>query len=237
MCAKNVRNETKRERRGMISADTFRRLYLLNVVARFARGSYGLKRLHKITYIAERKQNGLRPFEFKKHHHGQYSETLDEVKDQLISLGLVIAVPLDTTVKMTLKLHDGKTVEWLEGGLRYIVSDPAAMALFTKAFNAISPEGMSTVRSAIRSFGYLPEQELIELCYAFPEFNEVDFGETIFESNLPDMLEVSCLSEEECEDLEIALSPKFILAMKKIVEGIDNSKLDLERVKEVEIPI
>ena len=37
----------------VISADTFRRLYLFNVVAGFGRGSYGLKRLHKVTYVAE----------------------------------------------------------------------------------------------------------------------------------------------------------------------------------------
>jgi len=230
-------DELREERGSMISADTFRRLYLLNVIAGFARGSYGLKRLHKITYIIERKQNKLRPFEFKKYHYGQYSETLDEIKEQLISLGLVIPIPLDTSVRMTLKLQDDKTIEWLEGGIRYTVSDPHAMAFFMRAFRTISPDGVAAVRSAIRAFGYLSEQELLEHCYAFPEFNEVEFEETIFESNLPDRLEVPNLSEDECEELEMALSPKFISAMRKIVEGIDNSKLDLERVKEVEIPI
>lgn len=237
MSQKRIADELREERRGMISAETFRRLYLLNVIAGFSRGSYGAKRLHKIAYIAEREQNKLRPFEFKKYHYGQYSETLEEIKEQLISLGLVIPIPLDTSVRMRLKLQDDKTIEWLEGGIRYIVSDPGAMAFFRQAFRTISPDGMAAVRSAIRAFGYLPEQELIERCYAFPEFSEVEFEESIFESNLPDTLEAPNLSEDECEELEMALSLKFIAAMKKIVEGMDNSKLDLERVKEVETPL
>jgi hypothetical protein len=220
-----------------ISSDTFKRLYLLNVIAGFRRGSYGLKRLHKVTYIAERKQSALRPFEFKKYYHGQYSDTLDEIKDQLISLGLIVAIPLDTSMKMRLRLSNDKTIEWLEGGQRYIAGDPDAVAFLTRAFEAISPEEMSIIRSTIKEFGYLPEQELLELCYAFPEFNKTEFEDTIIDSDLPDRLGISKLSEDECEELEMALSPKFVSAMKRIAEAMDNSKLDLNRVKEVEVPI
>ena len=238
MGQERIADELRGERGGVISADTFRRLFLLNVIANFRRGSYGLKRLHKVTYIAERSQKmNLRPFEFKKYHHGQYSETLDEIKDQLITLGLVLATPLDTSIRTIFRLADGKTVEWLEGGTRYTVSDPEAIAFFTQIFASILPEGLATVRYAVRKFGYLPEQELLDQCYAFPEFNEADFEEMLFVSNLPDMIEAPNLSEDECEELEMALSPKFIAAMKKIVEGMDNSKLDLERVKEGEVPV
>lgn len=231
-------DELQEERGGMISADTFRRLFLLSIIASFRRGSYGLKRLHKVTYAAERGQKiSLRPFEFKKYHHGQYSETLDEIKDQLISLGLVVATPLDTTIKTIFRLPDGKTIELLEGGTHYTISDPDSIVFFTRAFATISPDGWAAVRYAVRMFGYLPEQELLDRCYALPEFSEANFEEILFESNLPDRLEVPNLSEEECEELEMALSPKFITAMRKIVEGMDDSKLDLERVKEVETPV
>lgn len=229
--------ETLEEKGGTISSDTFRRIYLLSLIGNFRRGVYGSKRLHKVMYIAERKQSRLRPFEFKKYHYGQYSETLDEIKDQLISLGLVVAIPLDTSVKMTIKLPDDKTIDWLEGGVRYMISDPDVVAFFIKAFKTISPEGMSAVRSAIKTFGYLPEQELIERCYAFPEFNQVEFEQTIFEPNLPDSLEIPNLSEDECEELEMALSPKFVSSMRRIIHGMDNSALNLEQVKQVEIPI
>jgi len=230
-------DEMLKEKGGAISADTFKRLYLLTMLAGFARGSYGLKRLHKVTYIAERKQKKLRPFEFKKFHHGQYSETLDEILDQLISIGLITPIPLDTSVRMRTQLPDDRTIEWLEGGMRYVVSDPEATTFFTRIFKSISPDEISAMRSVIEEYGYLPEQELLERCYKFPEFKKVIFEETIFESNLPDTVEAPNLSEDECEELEMALSPKFISAMRKIVEGMDSSKLDLGRVKEVETPV
>lgn len=63
-----------------ISADTFKRIYLLSMVASFSRGVYGAKRLQKVTYLAERKRPDVRPFEFKKYHYGQFSETLEETK-------------------------------------------------------------------------------------------------------------------------------------------------------------
>jgi len=226
------------EKGGTISPDTFRRLFLLSVIANFKRGSYGLKRLHKVTYIVERSQKmKLRPFEFKKYHHGQYSETLDEIINQLITLGLVIATPLDTTIRTIFRLPDGKTIEWLEGGTRFTVSDPEAIAFVTRAFATIMPEGIAAVRYAVRTFGYLPESELLDRCYALPEFNKASFEEIIFDSNLPDEIEVPNLSEDECEELEMALNPKFISAMKKIVEGMEKSKLDLKRVKEVGAPV
>lgn len=230
-------NENKALKKCSISSDIFRQLYLLSIIARFSRGSYGSKRLHKVTYIAERRQKKLRPFEFKKYHYGQYSETLEETKDQLITLGLVNAIPLDTSLKMTFKLPDGKATEWYEGGVRYTISNRDTARFFIDAFNEISPDLLSTIYYTVKKFGYLPEQELIEQCYAFPEFNEAEFGETIFESNLPDRIEVTNLSEDECEELETALSTKFISAMKRIIEGMDSSELDLKRVKEVEIPV
>lgn len=231
-------DEVTEEKGGTISPDTFRRLFLLIVIANFRRGSYGLKRLHKVTYIAERSQKmKLRPFEFKKYHHGQYSETLDEIISQLITLGLVVATPLNTTIRTIFRLPDGKTIEWLEGGTRFAVSDPEAVAFVTRAFAAITPEGIATVRYAVRTFGYLPESELLDRCYALPEFNKASFGETIFDSNLPDEIEAPNLSEDECEELEMVLNPKFISAMKKVIQGMDKSTLDLEQVKRVEIPV
>jgi len=221
----------------VISADTFRRLYLLNVVAGFARGSYGAKRLHKITYISERENGKLRPFEFKKYHYGQYSDTMEEIKDQLLSLGLVSAIPLNSRVSIKFRLPDDKVIELVEGGTRYAISDPEAMGYFTQAFKRISPDGLTAIRSAIETYGYLSEQELLERCYAFPEFKKAEFEDTLIDTSLPDNLETPKLSDEECEELEMALNPSFISSMKQIVDGIDKSTLNLEQVKKVEAPI
>ena len=231
------KQDQKEQQLRTISADTFKRMYLLSMVAGFSRGVYGAKRLQKITYLVERKQMDIRPFEFKKYHYGQFSETLEEIKEQLISLGLIAAIPLNASVKISLRLPDDKTVEWLEGGVRYIISDPQITQSLVQTFQLISPNLMLAIRSTIRSFGYLPEQELIERCYALPEFIEADFEDTLFESNISDRIEVTNLNEDTCEEMEMALSPKFVVAMKKIVEGIENSRLDLEKVRKVAVPV
>ncbi len=219
-----------------ISAETFKRVYLLSIVASFSRGVYGGKRLQKVTYLAEKKRPTLRPFEFKKYHYGQFSETLEEVKDQLISLGLIAAIPLSTSMRLSITLDD-KTIEWLEGGLRYIVTDTDVVASLVRAFESVSPDLMAAIRSTIRTYGYLPEQELIERCYDLPEFKEAGFEDLLLDSNLPDKVETTNLDEDSCEELDMALSPRFIVSMKRIAEGLEDSRLDLSKVAEGEVPV
>jgi len=219
-----------------ISADTFRRIYLLAIIAGFSRGVYGGKRLQKVTYLTERKRPSLRPFEFKKYIYGQFSETLEEVKEQLISLGLIAALPLHTSMKMTTKLDD-RIGEWLEGGLRYVVTDQQAVASLLESFLAMSPELVSAIRSTIKEFGYLPEQELIERCYDLPEFKKTDFEELLLEANLPAKVETTNLNEDSCEELDMALSPNFIVSMKRIADGLEDSRLDIEKVAKGGVPV
>lgn len=219
-----------------ISSDTFRRIYLLSIIASFSRGVYGAKRLQKIAYLTERKRPALRPFEFKKYHYGQFSETLEEIKEQLISLGLIAAIPLSTNVRLSVKFDD-KTVEWLEGGLRYIVTDTEAVASLVRTFGSLAPDLISAMRSIIRTYGYLPEQELIERCYDLPEFKEAEFEDLLVGANLPDKVETTNLDEDSCEELDIALSPTFIVSMKKIAEGLEASRLDLSKVVKGEVPV
>lgn len=219
-----------------ISAETFKRVYLLSIVASFSRGVYGGKRLQKVTYLAEKKRPTLRPFEFKKYHYGQFSETLEEVKEQLISLGLIAAIPLNTSMRLSIRIDD-KTIEYLEGGLRYVVTDEEAAALLVKAFTSVSPDLMSAIRSTIKTYGYLPEQELIERCYELPEFKEAEFEELLLDANLPDKVETTNLDEDSCEELDMALSPRFIVSMKRIAEGLENSRLELDKVAKGEVPV
>lgn len=226
------RNKEKimEEKECSISSDTFRRLYLLNIISGFRRGAYGLKRLHKISYISERQLEESRPFEFKRYYHGQYSETLDMVKDQLISLGLVAALPLDTAKVIRFETPDEKSIDLTIGGNTYIVIAPEVMGFYRDAFARISPELKEAVHRAIQQYGYLPEEELLRRCYDFPEFVETDFDNTIFESSLPDRVATPNLSPEDCEELELSLNPKFTSAMVKIVEGIERSKIAWDRI-------
>ena len=214
-----------------ISADTFRRICLLNIVDAFRLGSYGSKRLHKIAYIAERDPKQIKPFEFKRHLFGQYSETLDMVKDQLISMGYIAALPLDTAKTMYLKLPDGKSIELTMGGNRYVITNRALMDFYRHALAHIYPSFQSAIRQVIYDYGYLQEDELITRCYDFPEFVKTEPDQIIFDSNLPEQIEVPNLSIDDCDELELSLNPRFIPAMARIIEGLEQSKIDFDRIE------
>ncbi len=220
-----------------ISSDTFKRLYLLNIIAAFDRGSYGLKRLHKVTYIAERQDEKIRPFEFKKYHQGQYSETLDIIKDQLMSGGLVGALPLDTARVIRLQLPDDTSFDMIMGGNKYVIPDRVITDFYQDSFKRISPTSQATIKQTVQEYGYLPEDELVKRCYDFPEFVNTEFDSIIFESTLPDRIETPTLTPDECEELELSLNPIFISAMVNIVDGMDKSKLDLSRIEIIGTPI
>lgn len=202
-----------------LSKDTFKRLFLLYVIDQFKNGVYGKKRLHKIVYTIERDEN-LKPFEFKKYHHGQYSENLDEIQDQLLATGHISAAPLKTKQVD----REGNKFELVDKNL------PTYLATFMEK---IAPKIKRKVDRIIKEYGYLPEKELVELAYKFPEFAHVAFGDTIFEENLPDYLPVKNLSEDDLEELEIGLNPVFVIALRRLDEASRRSDFDPKKVKKV----
>ena len=222
------------QERNTISADTFRRICLLNIVDGFRVGSYGAKRLHKIAYIAERDREQIKPFEFKRYIFGQYSETLDMIKDQLISMGYIAVVPLDTVKTMYLELSNGKSVEFTTGGNMYVITNRALMDLYRDALAHICSSFQTAIFQAIRDYGSLQEDELVARCYDFPEFVKTEPDQTIFDSNLPEQIEVPDLSIDDCDELELSLNPRFIPAMAKIIEGLEQSKIDFDRIEVID---
>ena len=213
---------------GKISAFTLRRVYLLYLLGRFQRGAYGLKRVHKVAYIAERESKAIRPFEFKRYHFGQYSESLDDIKDQLQSMGFVAALPLDTA--WTLKIEDE---DYTLGGNRFIVTDQSEMEFYRRVLAAVSEDLPRTIDDAVNRYGYLTERRLMELCYAFPEFQGLGQGEVIFESNAPDQIEID-LSDDECDDLELSLRPELVVQMLRLTEVLERTDIDWDKVTHVE---
>lgn len=237
MCEERIPHEVSEEIGGTISADAFRRICLLNIIDDFRLGAYGLKRLHKVAYIAERDLQQMKPFEFKRYIHGQYSETLDVVKDQLISLGYIAAIPLDTTETVHFKLPDGKVVDLTTGGNRYVITDGTLMDFYQDALARVSRVLLDAIRKAIHEYGYLREDELLRRCYDFPEFVRTGFEDIIFDSDLPDQIEIAGLSQDDCDELELSLNPKFIPAMAKIIKATEQSSINVDRIATIEPPL
>jgi uncharacterized protein YwgA len=199
-----------------ISADVFRRLYLLCLVAAFENGVYGALRLQKVAYAIER-ETSKKPFQFKHAPYGQYSEDLEDIKEQLISMGYISAIPLSASSK----------------GNRYVLTEKAIKDRFNALLERLDPDLKNRMLQIIRKIGYLEEKELRHYAYTFEEFINSDMNDILIESNLPEMLKVEGLLQDDCEELELALNPNFISAMSKIVQGLEESNIDWDQVKKV----
>lgn len=202
-----------------IRKGTFKKLCLLYAVGKFQTGVYGKKRLHKVVYIAQR-DSETRPFEFKKHHYGQYSDSMDDTLDQLLGMGYLVATPLDVTGPG----HQGNKYELAAQDLhRY----------FSLFLQRVDPGLKRKIDKSIKNFGYLPEHELIEKVYQFPEFIHADPEEVILGEQLPDCLQARNMKAEDIEELEISLNPRFVNLLNRLDSAVEQSDFDPEKVKKV----
>lgn len=202
-----------------MNKESFKKLFLLYVVSRFKKGVYGKKRLHKIVYIAERELD-IRPFEFKKYHFGQYSDSMDEVLEQLLSMGYLVATPLET-----------KSADHF--GNKFELADTDLGGYYSLFIEKIHPRLAKIVDKILNDYGYLPESELLEKVYQFPEFARARGEDIIFDEQLPDCLEVKDLGDEDIEELEISLNPKFINLLKRMDKAFEQGDFDPQKVKRV----
>lgn len=198
---------------GIISKATLQRLFLLSVLEQFKNGVYGAKRLQKVIYFIE-KNIDIQPFGYKRYQYGQYSEELDEIKEQLMSMCYVSATPLD-------KGH----------GNRYSLTNKASR--FDTILESLFPGSKQKIKSIVEEIGYLSEEDLVKLAYQNSNLKKAGFNKTIIKSNLPEELTIKNLSDEECEDLELILNPNFIHFSTKIKEALDSGKLDIDKVEKV----
>jgi hypothetical protein len=202
-----------------ISKETFKKLFLLYTTSLFHDGVYGKKRLHKIVYIIER-DFYLKPFEFKKYFYGQYSDTMDDIQDQLLSMGYMTAYPLETTSPE----HSGNKFE---------LADKDLGQYYSTFMEKINSSLTKKIIDTINEFGYLKEEELVEKAYSFPEFIHAKPEEVIFKEELPERMQVKDLSEEDIEELEISFNPRFVNLLNRLDNVFEQEEFDPQKVKKV----
>jgi hypothetical protein len=202
-----------------ISSNTFRSIYLIVVIGGFKNGVFGLKRLQKITYLSE-VDSPIKPYTFKRHFYGQYSEELANTNNQLIQLNYV---------SHNLLLGSQCSV--------YSISKTIDISYYRDILKKIDPELVERISETIDEFGYLSEEKLIELCYSLPSFKGKNSGDVVLESVIPDKVEITGLNLQQCEELELAFSAPFINSMLQIVEGMENTTIDFNKVNKVAIRI
>lgn len=195
---------------GVISKDTFKRLFLLYLINEFKDGAYGKLRLSKIAYFIARKFD-LKIFEYKWYHYGQFSENLSDILEQLISMGYITSLPLDT-----------------EKGNKYTVR--SEIQDYSSIISTI-PGLIEKTKEIVGTWGYASEEKIINEAYGFDEVKGLKCNDMIFYENLPDEIELKNLDEEICEELDLAFNPRFIASMEKINKGIEASDFDISKVK------
>jgi uncharacterized protein YwgA len=179
---------------GTISKDTFKRLFLLYTIGQFKKGVYGRLRLNKVIYFATKDARKI-PFTFRYDHYGQHSKDLDDVNEQLLSMKYNTAIPLES----------GQ-------GNRYALTSKDHMEFYGIALSCIDSHLKEKVDKVVQDLGYEPEVDLKKKAYMDPLFLESEEGDVLLEENLKERIDVD-LPEDDCEDLELSLDPKFISAM------------------------
>lgn len=195
-----------------ISEGTFRRLFLVSTISGFPRGCMGSLRLQKVVYTASHECEA-RPFTYLHYHHGQFSRDLSICVGELKALGLV-----------------EETREGGDATCFRLVQSPEIDS-FTSAGKRLIPHCEEAVKRAVRTVGMLKEPDLYRQAHEDPALERTQFGEVILESNLGSVDLLIDLPSEDAEDLELALSPRFVAAVRSLDRTLSSGALDLSRVQ------
>ncbi len=200
---------------GKIEKETFKRLYTLYFISKFKDGVYGSTRLQKSMYEAL-KNSDIKPFKFQYYNHGQFSFDLFFILEQLLSMGYLKAVPLDCGT-----------------GNHYEISQFIKIDDFQNIIDNVQFASLiANTEKAIDEIGYLGLDEIIKIAYKEIEELGAIKGETVFfDENVPEMLEIPDLDDNECENLDLILNPNFMSAMGLICNIIHKTKFDVSKVK------
>jgi hypothetical protein len=132
-------------------------------------------------------------FTFRKAPWGPFSEDLAQVLEQLLSMGLVAAEPLDQ-----------------EQGNRYaLASDLSRSFSYGNWLAAISADDKRAIDKAVEQYGYLKQDALIAAGHREKAFQAKQYYDVMLEANPPDLV-IAEMAPEDCDDLVLSLSPSFV---------------------------
>lgn len=196
---------------GKLSKETVQRLFLLYLIERFQVAVYGKTRLQKVAYYAA-KDSDVKPVQFKSYNYGEYSPEVADLVEHLIALGHIAVLPLDTG----------------EHGNQYLAPDKSNMEEHAEILAQVSSRLKESIEEAVKKYGRMTDARLLAEAKADPEYAAKEFDEVLFEDNLPDFVELD-LPQEDCDDLELTMNPRFVSAMVALVEGVEKGSIPLEQ--------
>jgi len=201
---------------GQISKETFKKLVLLYLVSKFKDGIYTSYRFQKILYFSS-KVDKSHPFTFHHTQNGQYSYNARRIQDSLVWINLLVQEGLP---------------EKEDEGAKWTIPDNDVGRTFATILPRIAPDMANSINQTIKECGYLKSGPLVQKAEADDLLVSTPYGGTLLEENIPNSIEIP-LSDDECEEIELALNDRFLISMHKIVDAIETTDFDLGKVKRV----
>lgn len=199
---------------GKISKDTFKKITLLYLIGKF-KTLYSNYRLQKVLYFCE-KGSPIKPFTFKHTQYGQFSVDAQKTVNALEKMGFIQASKLDTC----------KT------GKQWSIQKNLKLKEYENIIKHASDKFKMNIDNCIKKYKYLNQAELKILAHNDEKFKNTKFKDVIISENLPSVIDVS-LPYDDCEDLELSFNPKFISTISKLIKGIKNQEISINRFIEI----
>lgn len=190
-----------------LNKNTIKKVVLISLLGEYSNVLYGSVRLQKVLYFIQKEQE-VKPFTFKKHWYGQYSE---EVDTQMKEIG-------------DLKIAK---VQLCENQLNvYKISKFETLEKARQILKAIYPDLFNSIVKNVEEYGYLQEEKLLGKAYGLAEMEKANEGDVLIEDNLPEYIEVDeIIAPEMLEDFELSLNPDFVNPLIKLVKGLEKIEL------------
>lgn len=194
-----------------IHKEALQKAALIVLIGGFARGVFGEVRLQKVAYFAQKKFP-YPFFSYRKHWHGQYSEQLKKLLE-------------DLSAAKALEVED-----YNNQCVFYQVGSKDLLQTASEILGKIAPESLKAISEAISEYGYLKEPELLEIAYEIPEMQKAKFEDILVEEHLSEK-EFIDLDEDLIEDFELSLDPRFVQPLNTLAKGLKSAKLSSEMEK------
>lgn len=201
--------------RTRLTAKALKKAAVLSAIAQYDEAVYGLKRLQKVVFRAS-KESSTKPFSYRVWHYGQHSREMTAVLRDMVRDGLV--------EESRLPSGTGKSYQLTEVG--YSVMNCLG------SVDRVLPGYGKGLRIAMKEVGLLRDNEINRWAKSSVEVKGKATGTSIFEEDLDSAGDISELSEDQVEDLELALNTGFVSYACQVIDVMRGTDLDLSAIHE-----
>ena len=199
-----------------MSKETFQRFTLLYLIGQFPEGIYSSFRLQKVLYYATRDVDP-KPFTFHHTRFGQYS--------------------YDAGVQLTLMLESGIIqCQKLGGehlGAHWRLDNLLDYRSINRAYKEAFSQLAQVIRASVIEYGFMKQRALDDRAHADPILKEVPRNKVLHKETAVEAIRFP-LSEDQSEDIELALAPRLLATLARFAEVMENTDFDDSKVMVVD---